>query len=159
MSRQPYHSPWGAVQTCKEIINGVFQVTTAGHGGIMVRQNATDFLSPEAINCGFREDGFHCYEEDCDAQVVIRELLDKNLWEPQLLSLDINQYETMINDSLQLWNPEYWAAHSNRSQPPAQEKAKQTSLSERLKDGAEKAATHNKENSTAKRVVGLREAG
>jgi hypothetical protein len=156
---QPYSSPWGAVQTCEELVNGVFQVTTAGHGGIMVRQNSADFLSPEARKCGFREDGFLCYEEDCNAQIVIRELLDKKLWEPQLLCADKKQYEIGINESLQMWHPEYWATRSDREQPPAPEKSKQQSLSDRLKDGAEKAAAHNKENSSGKRVVGLREAG
>jgi hypothetical protein len=111
MSRLPRSSPWGAVQVCKELIDGVFSVSTAGHGGIMVRKNAADFLSPDALKYGaFKEGSYFCFEEDCCAQVVIRELLDKKLWQIPDLITDKAGYEESINRSLRQWQPEYWAA-------------------------------------------------
>lgn len=110
MSVFPRSSPWGAVQKCEELIEGVFSVSTAGHGGIMVRYAASEFLSSAALKCGFRENRSFCFEEDCTAQVVIRELLDKKLWQiPDRIS-DKAKYEDNINRSLMNWQPEYWEA-------------------------------------------------
>lgn len=72
---QPYDSPWDEVQECIEIANGVFEVSTAGHGGVMIRADlAEHILSDEALKVGFIEGGYHCYEEDADAALPLREL-------------------------------------------------------------------------------------
>ena len=132
MSRLPRDSPWGAVQQCEQMIDGVFAVSTARHGGIMVRKNAADFLSADARKVAMNESNYLCYEEDCDNCVVMRELLDKQLWQiPDRIS-DKVKYEEMINQSLQYWNPEYWESRQKR-----------LPITERLKDGADKAAVHN----------------
>jgi hypothetical protein len=58
----PTWSPWGEIQTCHTIADGIYQVTTASHGGYM--------LSPDrvaAMPAVFVEtivDG--CFEEDCE---------------------------------------------------------------------------------------------
>ena len=36
---EPMYSPWGNIQTCKILTPGVFEVTTASHGGIMVSRD------------------------------------------------------------------------------------------------------------------------
>lgn len=80
-AREPKLSPWGKVQTCTELCSGVYSVSTAGHGGIMVRMNAAERIFSEAARkCGFVEGDYLCFEEDCDAQVALRELMDKNLF-------------------------------------------------------------------------------
>ena len=35
---EPGYSPWGKVQSCNTLCDGVFSVVTESHGGIMVRQ-------------------------------------------------------------------------------------------------------------------------
>ena len=37
----PLHSPWGAVQTGEKLADGVFFVSTAGHGGIKPDRSAS----------------------------------------------------------------------------------------------------------------------
>ncbi len=111
MSAYPRSSPWGAVQEYEKLIDGVFSVSTASHGGIMVRKNAADFLSPDAIRHGASKEGnYLCFEEDCCAQVVIRELLDKKLWQIPDRIANKARYEENIDRSLQQWQPEYWEA-------------------------------------------------
>jgi hypothetical protein len=56
----PLHSPWGAVQHGERLADGVFFVSTAGHGGIKL-DRARNALVPEV----FRKEG-GWYEEDCD---------------------------------------------------------------------------------------------
>ena len=50
---EPMYSPWGNIQTCKILTPGVFEVTTARHGGIMVSRDCiSETLSREAQKCG-----------------------------------------------------------------------------------------------------------
>ena len=132
MSRFPRKSPWGEVQRCEQMIDGVFLVTTADHGGIMVRKAAAGFLSPDARKIALKERSYLCFEIGCGESVVIRELLDKKLWQIPDRIPDKAKFKQDINRSLQKRQPEYWASRQKR-----------LSLPERLSDGASKAATHN----------------
>ena len=111
MYQEPNKSPWGAVQTCDTLCPGVFLVSTASHGGTMVSNDVAAFLSPAAKRCGFRRGGYLCFEEDCDAQVALRELMDK-----KMIQAPVNErfgpgaYEAVINSSVQIHHPEYWQA-------------------------------------------------
>lgn len=81
MSYEPAYSPWGLIQTRKTLCPGFFDVSTASHGGIMVaREFVAGNLSPAAQRYGFWEGGYLCFEEDCDAQIVLRELMDRGLY-------------------------------------------------------------------------------
>ena len=68
-------------------------------------------LSPAAQRYGFWEGGYLCFEEDCDAQVALRELMDK-----KMIQAPVNEYfgpgayEAVINSSVQIHHPEYWQA-------------------------------------------------
>ena len=74
------HSPWGKVQVSDQFADGVYEVSTAGHGGIMIREaDAEKLLSPEAMAAGGHEYGWRYYEEDEAAPIVIRELLDRGI--------------------------------------------------------------------------------
>ena len=111
MSETPKKSPWGKVQYCEKLYPGVYDVNTAGHGGIMVKNAVADkILSPAAQKEGFNERGFLNFEEDTQAAVVERELLDKGLWAGPPRYDNIADYEEIINHSLKLCNPEYWQA-------------------------------------------------
>ncbi len=57
------HSPWGAVQQCDEMAPGIWNVTTASHGGIVLDQAHADRI-PADIE-PFTGSRRH-WEEDCD---------------------------------------------------------------------------------------------
>lgn len=106
----PEYSPWGEVQHQEELCSGVFSVSTASHGGVMVHGSvAKAVLSPAARKHCFRDGSCYCFEEDCDAPVAIRELLDKGLYTaPANDYFKQGEYERVINRSLQEYHPDYW---------------------------------------------------
>ena len=112
MMQMPEYSPWGKVQNCKILYPGVFSVSTASHGGVMVHGSiARDILSPAARKHCFRDAGFYCFEEDCDAPVAIRELMDKGLYTAPVNDyFKPGEYETVIDSSLQTFRQDYWQA-------------------------------------------------
>jgi len=99
---------------------GIFDVMTPRHGGIMVASEVEEILSPVARERGWRVDGYLCYEEDCDAPIVLRELLDKDLIQIPKYFKSREAYETVINESLKLWHPEYWQSRQNSLQKAQQ---------------------------------------
>lgn len=106
----PEKTPWGEINSYRELNKGIFDVNTPSHGGIMIRSDIADkILSPEARKIGFREKGFHCYEEDCDACVAERELLDKGIMQiPDYYTDGAEKYNEIINDTLKTAYPDYW---------------------------------------------------
>lgn len=121
---EPLYSPWGEVQHCEILAPHVFSVSTASHGGIMVNTGAAKTIfSKAALNYAFRDGGFYCFEEDCDAPVAIRELMDRGLfttpvndyWKP-------GEYENCINDSVQRYHGDYWQARETGTTVPAIQK-------------------------------------
>lgn len=121
-AREPKLSPWGKVQTCTELCSGIYSVSTAGHGGIMARMKASERIFSEAARkYGFVEGDYLCFEEDCDEQVALRELMDKNLFKAPINSrLSPEAYETAINASIQAHHPEYWE-YRQKNLPKTQE--------------------------------------
>ena len=116
---QPKNSPWGAVDYCDTLCPGVFLVSTAGHGGVMVAKDMEVMLSPAARKCGLRQNGFLCFEEDCDEAVVLRELLDKKLWDIPDRVKDRAAFEESIDKTLREYHPDYWRSREKgRSQTP-----------------------------------------
>lgn len=107
---EPAFSPWGEVQTCKELCRGVYTVSTAGHGGIMAHLDVAEkVFSGAARKCGFIEGRYLCFEEDCDEQVALRELMDKKLFKaPVNDRFPPGQYEKVIDASIQAYHPDYW---------------------------------------------------
>jgi len=105
---EPAESPWSRVQQCDTLYPGVFMVSTAGHGGIMVSKEMTAILSPAARKCGEKYNGYLCFEEDCQENVVLRELLDKKIWAIPDRIKDKAAFEENINKSLRQYNPDYW---------------------------------------------------
>jgi len=110
MFNNPENSPWGKVQTCDALCPGVFLVSTASHGGTLVSKEVSAMLSSSARKCGFKQGGYLCFEEDCQENVVLRELLDKKLWNVPDRIRDKAAFEENINKSIREYNPEYWRA-------------------------------------------------
>jgi hypothetical protein len=124
--RKPNDSPWGEVQTCDTLCPGVFLVSTEGHGGTMVAPGMQEFLSAAAKKCGVRRGGFLCFEEDCQEAVVMRELLDKGLWEIPDRIRDKAAFEENINKSLREYNPDYWRSREHGREKAAQSRPART---------------------------------
>ena len=128
---EPQDSPWGENQTRETLSPGAYSVSTAGHGGVMVRRElAEKVFRKEARECGFMEGAWLCYEEDCDGPVALRELMDKKLYQaPVNQYFRPGEYEAVINRSLQTYHPEYWQAREQdlkgKGQPSIQRKKKE----------------------------------
>lgn len=128
---EPRYSPWGEIQARETLCPGAYSVSTAGHGGVMVRQElAEKEFRKEARECGFVEGVWLCYEADCDGPVALRELMDKKLYQaPVNRYFRPGEYEAVINRSLQTYHPEYWQAREQdlkgKGQPSIQRKKKE----------------------------------
>lgn len=140
--REPSMSPWDEVQQCETIEEGIYIVSTAGHGGIMIAEELAPYvLSPEALSEGMREGGYYCYEEDALQCIPLRELYDKGILNdehryfkayhvkseengriPFSSATDqekkrfIAEWNKTINESLATWNKEYWQKYQKEEQ-------------------------------------------
>lgn len=108
MFQNPTKSPWGEVQTCETLCLGVYMVSTSSHGGTMVSPEISAALSPAARKCGFKHQGYLCFEEDGQESVVLRELLDKKLWKVPDRIKNKADFEESLNQSIREYNPDYW---------------------------------------------------
>ena len=108
---RPQYSPWGEIQHCEELCPGVYEVSTASHGGVMAKLSvASKLFSRAARQYSFVEGDYLCFEEDCEAPVAIRELIDKGLCKaPVNQYYGPGEYEAAIDRSIQRYQPEYWA--------------------------------------------------
>ena len=111
---EPEYSPWGEIQRCETLAPGIFFISTASHGGILVSNTVTRTLSDAARECGFWDGIYLCYEEDCQARVVLRELLDRDRQNVPSWVKDTVSFERDIDRSLQRYNPGYWEARRER---------------------------------------------
>lgn len=113
---RPPYSPWGEIQHCEELCPGVYQVSTASHGGVMAKLSvASKLFSTSVRQYSFVEGGYLCFEEDCEALVAIRELMDKGLYKaPVNQYYGPGEYEAAIDRSIQQYQPEYWAYRNAR---------------------------------------------
>ena len=121
---EPTHSPWGEVQWCDILCTGVYLVGTDSHGGTMVSQDIKEFLSPAARKCGQRKNGYLCFEEDCDENIVLRELLDKKMWDIPDRIKDRAAFEEAIDNNIRKYHPDYWRSRGRgreRADPPPPE--------------------------------------
>lgn len=110
----PDFSPWGKIDWMETLIPGVDMVATPSHGGIMVSREASFMLTPAARKCGHWQGGYLCFEEDTEENIVLRELLDQNLWQIPDRIKDRPAFEANINQVIQTYHPEYWKAREKR---------------------------------------------
>ncbi len=117
----PESSIWGEVQSSYRINNGIFEVSTASHGGIMIKSDiARIVLSKEAQAIAQKEKGWYYFEEDCDYAVAKRELFDKGLFEnidfyfSRQYNKKTNEYLSKfsdnLNEALQRWHSKYYGS-------------------------------------------------
>jgi hypothetical protein len=106
----------------------VFQVTTAGHGGIMAERTAASrIFSEAAFKHSFRGHGYVCFEEDCQATVALRELMDRGLYAaPVDKYFSPGEFSACIDDSIRRFYPDYWQAREGgMTKEPKQLKTKE----------------------------------
>lgn len=91
----PIESPWGRVQHGTKIADGMFVVSTAGHGGFKL-----SVLLNSMIPVAFRNDN-GWYEEDCEAYKVVH--FFPGLFQPDQV--------TRAAEALKHWNWQEWERH------------------------------------------------
>lgn len=110
------NTPWGPSQHQYKIAEGVWEVDTAGHGGILLTPAAAlRLLSPAARERGWRTGQWLAYEEDCDWALFAYE-------QPELYAATYNaqrpgqpprtpeQIRAMARESLARWHTAYLEA-------------------------------------------------
>lgn len=63
----PTYTPWGQTQTCHALGDGIFTVTTAGHGGIWLSPERMKALPEVCRSTPYSKGGW--FEEDCDSLI------------------------------------------------------------------------------------------
>lgn len=97
----PSYSPWGGIQHRKQIAPGVWNVETAGHGGIYVAPSVLATIPDCLKENTFAGPGW--FEEDCDWALVVVAL-------PHLFT----PYERFSAvRSVMEWNKEKWSQYGN----------------------------------------------
>lgn len=100
-------TPWGKSQTSEKMAEGVYEVTTAGHGGILVgKQVAREKLSEQAQAIGREFGSWLAFEEDCAWAAVAYEHPEwfVGLFTP---SMTEERIKMQAGDTLARWYPEY----------------------------------------------------
>ena len=89
------------------------------------RELAEKVFRKEALDCGFTEGAYLCFEEDSDEPVALRELMDKGMYQaPVNERFAPGAYEALINDSLQTFHSEYWQAREKAMAEKSQRKSR-----------------------------------
>lgn len=65
---KPRNSPWGAIQSAKQLAPGIWHVTTASHGGIGLSSERYAAMPENMKATTYSSGGW--YEEDCDWALV-----------------------------------------------------------------------------------------
>ena len=107
-SVSPRFSPWGPVQTCQRLGDGVYRVSTAGHGGWMLAASAAARLSPEARAQGEPHAAWLCFEEDEAWAVPAWEMPD--LWPACFQPGGVPDPRAYLLDTLSQYRPDYLQA-------------------------------------------------
>ena len=98
-------SPWGIIQSVTKLGDGVYQVNTPGHGGIILEpESARNLLPPYVLKLAHKHRGNFCFEEDCAVSLVA-------FYAPQLFVrfIDANDYDEWMEShraTLQYFYPE-----------------------------------------------------
>ena len=79
----------------------------------MVAKEVEEFLSPAARKIGQRKNNFLCFEKDTEEAIVMRELLDKKLWDIPYWIKNTEAFEEHINNTLREHQPQYWRSREN----------------------------------------------
>ena len=100
MTATTVHTPWGWSQDIEELAEGVWRVTTAGHGGLKLSRERWEEL-PDVVRDTFLNPGFA--EEDCE-EPIARTLLGLGDARERELALKIAGYFDRYAPALRFLN-------------------------------------------------------
>lgn len=100
-------TPWGRSDFTYAGPQGVYSVSTPGHGGVLVGRVAQRDLSPQARKIGKPFGNFLAFEEDCDWAAVGYEHPEWLLgaYDPSMTSAYLRE---LAEQTLRAWHPEYF---------------------------------------------------
>ncbi len=94
------NTPWGRAQVVRKLAEGVFVVSTPGHGGAVIEKSiAREKLTKACTSRAMDEYGLYWFEEDCQILLVINE-------RPEWFKGAEGQEKT-IKRGLEAYYPEY----------------------------------------------------
>ena len=107
-------TPWGKADHAYKICDGVYDVGTPGHGGIMVgKAKARILLSEKAIARGMKWNQYICFEEDCDWSLfafeqpkLYADSFKKHSLKPEEITEEY--VKNSAKKSIERWYPEYF---------------------------------------------------
>lgn len=99
-SLRPSNSMWGAVQTADQVLPGIWSVTTASHGGLILSLERRKAM-PDALGSDTSQ-----YEEDCEWALVILAFET----EFQASSNLTDAHVRTARDTVKCWNPDKYTA-------------------------------------------------
>ncbi|WP_274630856.1 DUF7007 domain-containing protein [Arvimicrobium flavum] len=67
-ARRLTHSPWGAIQHVTQIVDGIWRIDTASHGGLKLSDQRLAAMPPAWRSMAYSGNGW--FEEDCDWGLV-----------------------------------------------------------------------------------------
>lgn len=106
-SPRPTHSIWGSIQMAEEFIPGLWVVTTASHGGIMLSATRQAAM-PEALQLGTAD-----YEEDCDWALPVLAFRD----EFEAARPECASWLQLALDTARCWHPDRYEAFTGEAVP------------------------------------------
>jgi len=104
----PKHSPWGVIQDCEQIADGILAVSTAGHGGIKLDRKRNAQV-PEL----FRTKG-GWYEEDCEWAIAATIHRDAFLEEARQTSKCPDTLSAAIDSTCKNYFPDFFTAFTGK---------------------------------------------
>lgn len=97
------HTPWGEAQTKQQLDEGVYWVTTAIHGGLLIeKERAQALLSTRACHIGMPWNDFLAFEQEYAMMVVFYEQPQLYPWVEEELTAKLAE------DVLRLRYPDYF---------------------------------------------------
>jgi hypothetical protein len=104
-------TPWGPAQHSDKLAQGVYNVSTSSHGGILVGQAvARERMTERAQEIGEPFGRFLAFEEDCDWAIVALEMPDAAERLAEVCRCDYARLMIMAVESAEHWNADYFAS-------------------------------------------------
>lgn len=104
---------WGRADYVEKIADGIYEVETPSHGGIMADPHC-DFvkydMSDPAWNIPEMDHGWFCFEEDTAFAVIMWELIHSDTdveWYHERYEADPDGYEEMLRKTIVVFYPLY----------------------------------------------------
>jgi hypothetical protein len=125
---RPSYSPWGEIDDLHKYEEGVFNVGTPSHGGVMIHEEIAPYiLSKEAIKRAERYGKWLAYEEDCEAAIPLYEMPEH--WEK------LSDNGSSLFKSLSAWDADYLLERGIEPEEESHNRYKEMRLSDEMRTG------------------------